>query len=111
MGVTNSGDPNSGILFFMITEIEILNTSHSSIKCLSIKKKTDLNVHRYVLSTSIYYIGACSCVCVCVYVPFPVVETSLITDQKKENKSLMYLEVFTLNYFAIFSVTAKESAT
>lgn len=49
--------------------------------------------------------------CVCVYVPFLVVETSLTTDQKKESKSLTYVEVFTLNYFAIFSVTAKESAT
>ena len=51
------------------------------------------------------------CVCVCVYVLFLVVETSLTTDQKKERKSLTYLEVFTLSYFAIFSVTAKESAT
>ena len=39
-----------------------------------------------------------------------MVETCLTTDQKKENKSLTYLEVFALNYFAIFSVTAKESA-
>ena len=69
MGVNNSGDPNSGILFFMITEIEILNKSHSEIKCLSIKKKTDLNVHRCVLITSVYYIEACSCVCMCMF-PF-----------------------------------------
>lgn len=55
---------------------------------------------------------ACACVCMCVRFPFPVVESSLTTDQNKENdKSLTYVQAFSLNYLAIFSVTAKENAT
>lgn len=34
----DSGEPNSGILFFMITAVEILSKSHSKTKCLSVKE-------------------------------------------------------------------------
>ena len=67
----DSGEPNSCILFLVLTTEEILSKSPSETKWLLVNRQTDWKVNRFVLITFSHLIGAFKCVCVCVCVHFP----------------------------------------